>query len=97
MALEKTELLLDLKKVDTQIPFEIFKQLTPDELNDIPVVLRRGAVDIKMGTISKVRMGASTIYGEVRLGIKGHLEFEPIKKEHKIIGVKVKKFVYQVT
>ena len=96
MVLEKNELLLDLKKLDTEIPFEIFKQLTPDDLNDIPVVLRRGAVDITLGTISKVRIGASTIYGEARIGVEGHLEFEPILKDEKIIGVKIKKFVYQV-
>ena len=97
MVMKKDELLLDLKKMETEIPFEIFKQLTSEDLHETPVVLRRGAVDIKLGRIGRVRIGKDTIWGEAELGLTGHLEFEPeFDERQKIIGVKIKKFVYVV-
>jgi len=95
--MKKDELLLDLKKMDTEIPFEILKQLTSEDLHDTPIVLRRGAVDIKLGTIGKVRIGKDKIWGEAEIALTGHLEFEPeLDERQKIIGVKIKKFVYVV-
>lgn len=95
MVLKKNELLLDLRKLDTPIPLEFFKQLTSEDLNDTPIVLRRGAIDHTLGTLSRIRIGKNTIYGEVELGIEGHLEFEPVLDEdEKITGIKIKKFVY---
>ena len=97
MVLEKDELLLDLRKVEFPRAYEILKQLTPEDLNETPVVLRRGAVDITLGLIHKVRIGKDTIYGKALLRMDGHLEYEPVLDEdEKIIGIKIKKFVYQV-
>lgn len=98
MVLEKNELLVDLRKVEFPRAYEIFKQLTVEDLNDTPVVLRRGAVDINIGAISKIRIGKDTIYGEAQLRIEGHLEYEPVLDEDgkNVIGVEIKKFVYQV-
>ncbi|KKM62135.1 hypothetical protein LCGC14_1524820 [marine sediment metagenome] len=98
--MKKDELLLDLldlKNMETEIPFEIFKKLTSEDLNDTPIVLRRGAVDIKLGSIGRVRIGKDKIWGEAKLELTGHLEFEPeLDERQKIIGVKIKKFVYVV-
>lgn len=97
MVMKKDELLLDLKKVETEIPYELFKKLTSEDLNDTPIVLRRGAVDIKLGRIGRVRIGKDKIWGEAELDLTGHLEFEPeFDERQKIIGVKIKKFVYVV-
>lgn len=95
MVLKKNELLLDLRKLETSIPLKFFKQLTAADLEDTPIVLRRGAVNIALGKLSRIRIGKNTIYGEVALEIEGHLEFEPVLDEdEKITGIKINKFVY---
>ncbi len=98
MVLEKNELLLDLRTVEFPKAYEILKKLTPEDLNETPVVLRRGAIDIKIGVIHKTRIGKDTIYGEALLRLEGHLEFEQVLDEagKNVIGVEIKKYVYQV-
>jgi len=95
--MKKVELLIDLKTASDSIPFEIFKQLTPSDINDTPVVLRRGAINYTLGKIGKVMIGKDKIHGEVELFLKGHLEFEPVLDERgKVTSIKIKKFVYVV-
>jgi len=93
--MKKTELLIDLKNLPSSIPFELVKQLTPDDINGTLVVLRRGAIDYTLGKIDKVRIGKDKILGEAQIHLKGHLELEPDLDENgKTIGIKFKKFVY---
>lgn len=93
--MKKTELLIDLKKLPASIPFEIFKQLTSSDMSDIPVVLRRGAINYTLGKIDKVMIGKDKIHGEIEIFLKGHLEFEPVLDEKKkVVGIKFKRFVY---
>jgi len=95
MSLKKAELLIDLKKLPPSIPFELVKQLTPDDINGTPVVLRRGAIHYTLGKIDKVRIGKDKIHGEAQINLTGHLEFEPeLDEAGKVIGIKFKKFVY---
>ena len=61
----------------------------------VPVVLRRGAVDIVLGEVHRVRRGREEIFGDLSLNIEGHLEYEVLRSENgKVIGVKPKKVVY---
>ena len=61
----------------------------------VPVVLRRGAVDIVIGSVHLARRGREQILGDLSLSIEGHLEYEVIRNESgKVTGVKPKKVVY---
>ena len=61
----------------------------------VPVVLRRGAVDIVIGSVHRARRGRDQIIGDLSLSIEGHLEYEVIRNESgKVTGVKPKKVVY---
>ena len=76
-------------------PAKAVKTLQGTELHGLPVVLRVGAVDYKLGMIHQVRKGRDEMFGDIILEIEGHLEFEPVQGEGgKITGVKPIKFVY---
>lgn len=95
MSMKKIELLIDLKTIPDSIPFEIFKQITPSDINDIPVVLRRGAINYTLGKIRKAMIGKDKIHGEIEIYLSGHLEFEPdLDEKGKVVGIKFGKYVY---
>jgi len=61
----------------------------------IPVVLRVGAVDYKLGSVHRVRRGREEVFGDLTLNIEGHLEYEVLRSEDgKVTGVKPTKVVY---
>jgi hypothetical protein len=61
----------------------------------VPVVLRRGAVDIVIGSVHRARRGRDQILGDLSLSIEGRLEYEVIRSESgEVTGVKPKKVVY---
>lgn len=61
----------------------------------VPVVIRVGAVDYKIGAMIRVRRGREEIFGDLTLDIVGSLEWEVIRSESgEIIEVKPKKWVY---
>lgn len=61
----------------------------------VPVVLRRGAVDIVIGSVHRARRGREQILGDLSLSIEGHLEYEFLRNESgEVTGVKPKKVVY---
>ena len=64
------------------------KKLEEVEISGLPVVFRRGAVDISIGAISHVRKGRDEMFGEVVLELEGAMEFDPDTG-------KPVKFVYQ--
>lgn len=53
------------------------KNLEEVDVHGVPVVLRRGAIDIKIGIISSVRKGRDEMFGEVVLEIAGTMEYDP--------------------
>lgn len=66
-----------------------------DKALHVPVVLRVGAVDYKLGSVHRVRRGREQILGDLAVNMEGHLEFEVIRNESgKVTGVKPKKLVY---
>lgn len=78
------------------IPAKAVGTLEGVELTALPVVLRVGAVDYRIGMIHRARKGRVEIFGDLVLEIEGALEFEPVKDaEDKISGIKPVKFVYQ--
>lgn len=77
------------------IPAKAVETLEASELSGLPVVLRVGAVDFRLGMIHRARKGRVEMFGDLVLEIEGSLEFEPIEDaEGKITGVKPVKFVY---
>lgn len=63
--------------------------------HSIPVVLRVGAIDYKMGSIDRIRPGRDEVFADVDLTLKGELELEPIYNDNKkVIGAKPTKYVY---
>lgn len=80
------------------IPAKAVETLEASELSGLPVVLRRGAVDLKLGMIHRARKGRIEMFGDLVLEIEAFLEFEAVKDaEGKITGVKPVKFVYLKT
>lgn len=77
------------------VPAKAVGTLEASELSGLPVVLRRGAVDIKLGMIHRARKGRVEMFGDLVLEIEASLEFEVVKDaEGKITGVKPIKLVY---
>lgn len=61
----------------------------------LPVVLRVGAIDYKIGSINTIRVGRDEAFGDADITLKGELELEPIyDDEKKVIDVKPGKYVY---
>ena len=78
-----------------EISMRMMKALDDKELH-VPVVLRVGAVDFKLGSVHRVRRGREQIFGDLSLNIEGILEYEVLRSEDgKVIGVKPKKVVYR--
>lgn len=79
------------------IPAKAVGTLEGSELSGLPVVIRVGAVDYRIGMIHRARKGRLEMFGDLALEIEGFLEIEPVKdaEDNKIIGVKPVKFVYQ--
>uniref|UniRef100_A0A6M3M9T8 Uncharacterized protein n=1 Tax=viral metagenome TaxID=1070528 RepID=A0A6M3M9T8_9ZZZZ len=84
----------DLEIEGEEISAKMMKAIEDKEFH-VPVVLRRGAVDIVLGEVHRVRRGREQILGDLTVNIEGHLEFEIIRSESgKVTGVKPKKLVY---
>lgn len=78
------------------IPAKAVGTLEGTELTALPVVIRVGAVDLRIGTIHRARKGRVEMFGDLVLEIEGVLEFEPVKDVGgKISSIKPVKFVYQ--
>ena len=78
------------------IPAKAVETLEASELSGLPVVIRVGAVDQRIGTIHRARKGRVEMFGDLVLAIEGFLEFEAVEDaEGKVSGIKPVKFVYQ--
>ncbi len=79
---------------EEKISAKMMKAIDDKELF-IPVVLRVGAIDYKLGEVHRVRRGREEIFGDLALNIEGHLEYKILRADNgKVIGVKPKKVVY---
>lgn len=77
-------------------PGKAVKNVAETAMVGLPVVLRQGAVDIKLGKIHRIRKGRDEMFADLILNLEGHLEFEPVKDEDgAITEIKPIKFVYQ--
>ena len=86
--------LKDQKIEDEDVSMRMMKSITDKEYL-VPVVLRRGAVDIKIGSVYRVRRGREEIFGDLTLDLVGSLELEVIRAENdKVVGANPKKWVY---
>lgn len=61
------------------------KKLEPIDVSGLPAVLRRGAIDIKIGAIHQVRKGRDEMFGEVVLELTGTMEFDEEGKPVKFV------------
>ncbi len=99
MALEVTNFSLvqfkDQRIEDEKIPLKMMKTIDDKELY-VPVVLRIGAIDYRLGSVQRVRRGREEIFGDLSLEMTASLEYELLRSEKgKVIGIKPKKVVYQ--
>lgn len=79
-----------------EISAKMMKRAFDDKELHVPVVLRVGAVDYKLGSVHRVRRGREEIFGDLSLNMEGVLEYELLRNEGgKVIGVKPKKVVYR--
>ena len=75
----------------------LIKDINQDDLRDLPVVLKCGAVNYEIGCISRVRVGREEIYGDLILALTGSLKFENIRnEENEIIGTKPVKYEFVI-
>lgn len=66
------------------------------ERRSIPVVLRVGAVDFKIGSIYKIRVGRDIAFGDALLELTGELEFKAITDDDgTLTGFEPSKYVYK--
>lgn len=80
------------------IPAKAVETLEASELSGLPVVIRVGAVDQKIGMIHRARKGRLEMFGDLVLELEASLEFEAVEDaEGKVSGIKPVKFVYQKT
>lgn len=80
------------------IPAKAVGTLEASELSGLPVVLRVGAIDLKIGMIHRARKGRIEMFGDLVLELEASLKFEAVEDaEGKITGIKPIKFVYQKT
>ena len=95
MVLEVVDLVLaQFEKDGEEIPAKMMKAIDNKEFF-VPVVLRVGAVDYKIGDMIRVRRGRGSIFGDLTLNIIEHLELDVDRSESgEVTGVKPKKFVY---
>lgn len=77
-----------------KIPVKLQKELKPVNFSGIlPVVLRTGAIDHRIGFLKTVRIGRDQIFGDIQFEIDGQLEFEPMLDEGKVTGIMPTKLV----
>ena len=96
------ELLLSFKPKDGGMPSItvdgrplLIKDLNQEDLRDLPVVLKCGAINYEIGYVSSVRMGREEIYGDLILKLTGSLKFENIlNEENEIIGTRPLKYEF---
>lgn len=88
---------LDSTHVDgVHISRQDLKQLTPEDFRDVPVFIKRGAVNHNVGKIiGLARIGRDRIYGDIILNLGGSIELKLLYDEDgKVIGVEPSRFVY---
>lgn len=78
------------------VSLQDLKQLTPEDFYDVPVYIKRGAVNHKVGKITgRARVGLNRIYGDVTLNLSGSMELKLLYDEDgEVIGAKPARFVY---
>lgn len=81
---------------DISISRQDLKQLKPEDFRDVPVFIKRGAVNHKVGKIMGLaRISRNRIYGDVVLNLSGSIELKLLYDEDgEVIGVKPARFVY---
>jgi len=73
----------------------LVKDFSQDDLRDLPVVLKCGAISYEIGYVSRVRIGREEIYGDLILKLTGSLKFENIlNEENEIIGTRPLKYEF---
>jgi hypothetical protein len=59
----------------------------------IPVVLRTGAVDHRIGFLRAARAGRDQVFGDIQFELSGQLEFDPVLVDDKLTGIVPTKLV----
>jgi hypothetical protein len=78
------------------LPISAQKNANQNEFPWVPVVLRTGAVDHKLGFINAARIGRDQILGDIRFELEGELEIEIVRNEDdEPVSIKPLKFVFK--
>ncbi len=86
----------DYKVKGGTVPAKAVKNVPGSEFAALPVVIKLGAVNMKIGMVHRVRIGRNQIFGDLVLSIDGELEFEPVVDgDGNITSIKPIRYVYK--